>query len=153
MHQHVGQRIELAQPQVGNRHLQPGPARGAPAVGLALPTTLLENGAHQGRVAGYVGGQDHNVARLDVRMAVEQLGDAVQRMEQRSGLAQGDLDALWSATQQAADADNAGFCAEAAGLDFYRMGPGLVRLVTNFRTTTAEVDDALGRFAEALIPV
>ena len=42
-----------------------------------------------------------------------QLGDAVQRIEQRSGLAQNDLDALWSKTQSEADADNAGFCAQA----------------------------------------
>ena len=47
-----------------------------------------------------------------------QLGDAVQRIEQRSGLAQNDLDALWSKTQGDADADNAGFCAQAAaGID------------------------------------
>ncbi len=47
-----------------------------------------------------------------------QLGDAVQRIEQRSGLAQNDLDALWSKTQSDADADNAGFCgAAAAGVD------------------------------------
>ena len=46
------------------------------------------------------------------------LGDAVQRIEQRSGLAQNDLDALWSKTQADADADNAGFCAKAgAGID------------------------------------
>ena len=43
-----------------------------------------------------------------------QLGDAVQRIEQRSGLAQNDLDALWSKTQADADADNAGFCAKAS---------------------------------------
>ena len=42
-----------------------------------------------------------------------QLGDAVQRAEQKSGLAQGDLDALWSETEAAAKADNAGFCAAA----------------------------------------
>ena len=47
-----------------------------------------------------------------------QLGDAVQRIEQRSGLGQNDLDALWSKTQADADADNAGFCAQAAaGID------------------------------------
>jgi hypothetical protein len=47
-----------------------------------------------------------------------QLGDAVQRIEQRSGLGQNDLDALWSKTQAGADADNAGFCAQAAaGID------------------------------------
>ena len=42
-----------------------------------------------------------------------QLGDAVQKAEQRSGLAQGDLDALYSKVQSDADADNAGFCAGA----------------------------------------
>lgn len=45
-----------------------------------------------------------------------QLGDAVQRAEQRSGLAQADLDSLWSKTQSEADADAAGFCADAAAL-------------------------------------
>ena len=43
-----------------------------------------------------------------------QLGDAVQRVEQKSGLAQGDLDALWSETQAAQEADAAGFCGAAA---------------------------------------
>ncbi len=42
------------------------------------------------------------------------LGDAVQRIEQRSGFAQNDLDALWSKTQADADADNAGFCEKAS---------------------------------------
>jgi hypothetical protein len=47
-----------------------------------------------------------------------QLGDAVQRIEQRSGLAQNDLDALWTKTQGDADADTAGFCGRAAaGID------------------------------------
>lgn len=44
-----------------------------------------------------------------------QIGDAVQRIEQKSGLAQGDLDALWSETQAAQEADSAGFCGAAAG--------------------------------------
>ena len=48
--------------------------------------------------------------------ASSQLGDAVQRAEQKSGLAQGDLDALYAKTQADADADNAGFCANAAAL-------------------------------------
>ena len=39
-----------------------------------------------------------------------QLGDAVQRIEQKSGLAQGDLDTLWADTQAAQAADSAGFC-------------------------------------------
>jgi hypothetical protein len=42
------------------------------------------------------------------------LGDAVQRIEQKSGLAQGDLDTLWADTQAAHDADSAGFCGAAA---------------------------------------
>ncbi len=44
------------------------------------------------------------------------LGDAVQRIEQRSGLAQADLDALWSKTEADADADLKGFCANAGAL-------------------------------------
>jgi hypothetical protein len=42
------------------------------------------------------------------------LGDAVQRAEQKSGLAQDELDTLWTKTQDDAKADNAGFCAKAA---------------------------------------
>mgnify|MGYP000890749807 CR=1 FL=1 len=45
-----------------------------------------------------------------------QLGDAVARVEQKSGLAQADLDSLWSETEAAADADLAGFCAAAGPL-------------------------------------
>jgi hypothetical protein len=41
------------------------------------------------------------------------LGDAVQRAEQKSGLSQDDLDALWSETEATAKADNAGFCGAA----------------------------------------
>ena len=37
--------------------------------------------------------------------------------------------------------------AEAAGIDFYRMGPGVIRLVTSFRTTPDDVDEALARIA------
>ena len=43
-----------------------------------------------------------------------QIGDAVQRIEQKSGLAQADLDALWSETQAAQEADTAGFCGAAS---------------------------------------
>ena len=39
---------------------------------------------------------------------------------------------------------------DAAGLDFYRMGPETIRLVTSFATTDAEIDDALRRFATVL---
>jgi threonine aldolase len=38
---------------------------------------------------------------------------------------------------------------EAAGLLFYRTGPGVIRFVTSFQTTPDDVDDALGRIAEA----
>jgi threonine aldolase len=39
---------------------------------------------------------------------------------------------------------------ERGDLLFYRLGPGLIRLVTSFQTTDAEVDDALQRIATAL---
>jgi threonine aldolase len=38
---------------------------------------------------------------------------------------------------------------EAAGLLFYRLGPGLVRLVTSFQTTKEEIDEALARIERA----
>jgi len=41
--------------------------------------------------------------------------------------------------------------AAAAGLDFYRMGPGTIRLVTSLRTSDADVEEALRRFAGALV--
>jgi hypothetical protein len=43
-----------------------------------------------------------------------EIGDAVQRIEQKSGLAQPELDALWAETQAAQGADSDGFCAAAA---------------------------------------
>ena len=39
---------------------------------------------------------------------------------------------------------------EHSGLFFYRMGPGLIRLVTSFQTTDAEIDDAIARIAVAV---
>jgi len=41
---------------------------------------------------------------------------------------------------------------EASGIDFYRMGPGVIRLVTSFRTTAEEIDEALRRIAHAANP-
>ena len=41
------------------------------------------------------------------------LGNAVQHFEQKSGLAQADLDALWAKTQGDAKADAEGFCGKA----------------------------------------
>jgi threonine aldolase len=39
---------------------------------------------------------------------------------------------------------------EASGLLFYRIGPGVVRFVTSFKTTDADVDEALSRLRDAL---
>jgi threonine aldolase len=39
---------------------------------------------------------------------------------------------------------------EQSGLLFYRMGPGMLRFVTSFRTTDDEIDDAIARIAAAL---
>ncbi len=65
-------------------------------------------------VSAYKAGVAAAKCNLGLDSAKEsQLGDAVQRIEQKSGLAQGDLDALWSETQAAVEADSAGFCAAA----------------------------------------
>lgn len=42
---------------------------------------------------------------------------------------------------------------EDAGLLFYRLTPGVVRFVTSFQTTDADVDDALARVRSVLAPV
>jgi threonine aldolase len=39
---------------------------------------------------------------------------------------------------------------DAAGVDFYRMGPGVVRFVTSFQTTAEAIDEVLARLAAAL---
>jgi hypothetical protein len=44
------------------------------------------------------------------------LGDAVQRVEQASGMSQNQLDSLWKKLTADAKADNAAFCADAAVL-------------------------------------
>jgi ribonuclease HII len=44
------------------------------------------------------------------------LGDAVQRVEQKSGLAQSELDALFGEAQASAEGDKDGFCAGAAAI-------------------------------------
>jgi hypothetical protein len=84
---------------------------------LALSLPAMAQKAPADLVAAYKAG----VAGQKCELALDsdkssQLGDAVARAEQASGLAQGDLDALWSETEAAADADNAAFCAEAAAL-------------------------------------
>jgi hypothetical protein len=72
-------------------------------------TADLEN-AYQAGVAGKV-----CEPKLDSSKS-SALGDAVQRAEQKSGLAQDDLDAMWKKTETQAKADNAAFCATAVPL-------------------------------------
>ncbi len=89
---------------------------------IALATVALSlPAAAQSAPADLVAAYKAGVAGQKCELGLDsdkssQLGDAVARVEQKSGLAQGDLDALWSETEAAADADNAGFCAEAAAL-------------------------------------
>jgi hypothetical protein len=85
------------------------------AASLSLPA--LAQKAPADLVAAYkagVAGQKCDLG-LDSDKS-SQLGDAVARAEQKSGLAQGDLDALWADTEAAADADLAGFCAAAGAI-------------------------------------
>ncbi len=81
------------------------------AATLTLSAAAFAQSAPADLIAGYKAG----VAAAKCEPALEsdkssELGDAVQRLEQRSGLAQNDLDALWAETQSAADADLVGFC-------------------------------------------
>lgn len=92
---------------------------GSAIVFAAMSSLAIAQSAPADLIAAYQAG----VAAAKCNLGLDsnkssQLGDAVQRIEQRSGLAQNDLDALWSKTQADADADNAGFCAKAgAGID------------------------------------
>lgn len=75
--------------------------------------TALAQAAPADLVAAYRAG----VAAAKCDLALDsakssQLGDAVQRIEQRSGLSQNDLDALWAKTQDEAEANNAAYCAK-----------------------------------------
>jgi threonine aldolase len=46
--------------------------------------------------------------------------------------------------------DEAATQLEAAGLLFYRIRPGLIRLVTSWQTSDDDVDHTLERFADVL---
>jgi threonine aldolase len=46
--------------------------------------------------------------------------------------------------------DDVATALEEAGLLFYRIRPGVIRLVTSWQTTPAEIDEALAWFAKAL---
>jgi hypothetical protein len=93
----------------------------SPAIATLALAALVQTAAAQSAPADLVAAYKAGVAavKCDLGLASgksSQLGDAVQRIEQRSGLAQADLDALWSKTEADADADTAGFCAGAAKL-------------------------------------
>ena len=87
---------------------------------LAVVSTALvaqAQTAPAGLIAAYKAGVAAEKCGLNLDSEKSsQLGDAVQRNEQRSGLAQADLDALYAKTQSDADADTAGFCGNAAAL-------------------------------------
>jgi threonine aldolase len=46
--------------------------------------------------------------------------------------------------------DEAATQLEASGLLFYRIGPGLIRLVTSWQTSDEDIDRTLERFASVL---
>ncbi len=80
---------------------------GAVLAQAAVPADLTK--AYQAGVAGKICKPAPDSAKSS------KLGDAVQRAEQKSGLAQADLDAAWAEVQAAAQVD-AGFCAKAPAL-------------------------------------
>jgi hypothetical protein len=82
---------------------------------LLAVTPAFAQGAPQDLVAAYRAGVAAAKCDLGLNSAKSsQLSDAVQRIEQRSGLGQNDLDALWAKTQDEAAADNAAYCASEA---------------------------------------
>jgi hypothetical protein len=82
---------------------------------LLTAGAVLAQAAPKDLVSAYRAGVAAAKCDLGLDSAKEsQVGDAVQRVEQKSGLAQDDLDALWTQTQGEADADKAGFCDTAA---------------------------------------
>lgn len=83
---------------------------------LLTAGAVLAQSAPAALVSAYKAGVAAAKCDLGLDPAKESaLGDAVQRVEQKSGLAQDQLDTLWNDTQAAHDADAAGFCAAAGG--------------------------------------
>ena len=88
----------------------------AAVFGLVLTSAVLAQSAPADLIAAYQAGVAAAKCNLGLDAAkTSALGDAVTRIEQRSGLAQNDLDALWTKTQGDADAGLDGFCTAAAG--------------------------------------
>jgi hypothetical protein len=107
-----------------DKPLQPrrDPAMNFKLIAALSLATLLTAGAvlAQSAPADLVAAYKAGVAAAKCDLGLDQakegaLGDAVQRIEQKSGLAQEQLDTLWKDTQAAQEADAAGFCASAAG--------------------------------------
>lgn len=89
----------------------------AATIGLAWAAPAFAQNAPADLIAAYKAGVAGQKCDLGLDSGKSsKLGDAVQRVEQRSGLAQGNLDALWSKTEADADADLADFCATARAL-------------------------------------
>jgi hypothetical protein len=88
-------------------------------IAVATAGAALAQSAPPDLIAAYRAGVA--AAKCDLALdsaKTSELGDAVQRIEQRSGLSQNELDALWTKTQDQATADSAGYCAkEAGGID------------------------------------
>lgn len=89
----------------------------AAAAVAIVGTALAQAAAPAELVAAYKAGVAAEKCGMKITSELSsQLGDAVQRIEQRSGMAQADLDALWAQYQASATADPEGFCPEAMGL-------------------------------------
>lgn len=83
---------------------------------VSFVSPVLAQGAPPDLVAAYRAGVAAAKCDLGLSSAKSsELGDAVQRIEQRSGMGQNDLDALWAKTQDEASADSAAFCGREAG--------------------------------------
>ena len=82
---------------------------------LLTAGAVLAQSAPPDLVSAYKAGVAAAKCNLGLDPAKESaLGDAVQRIEAKSGLAQGELDAAWADAQAAQAADAEGFCAAAA---------------------------------------
>lgn len=83
---------------------------------LALASPVWAQSAPPDLVAAYRAGVAAAKCDLGLTSAKSsELSAAVQRIEQRSGLGQNDLDSLWARTQDEASADSAAFCGREAG--------------------------------------
>jgi hypothetical protein len=114
---HIGDKIVAdMRPEQGAMHML---LRLSAAIVVTTAGVVMAQSAPADLVAAYRAGVA--AAKCDLALdsaKTSELGDAVQRIEQRSGLSQNELDALWTQTQDLATADSAAYCAkEAGGID------------------------------------